>query len=82
MEGRNVGTIRGKSPKQDLTSTNDLTIELPEGRESRALEKRNSQSRDRMSLTAESMHENADTECKIGSHDKQHGCVRPAVRYH
>ena len=34
MEGRNVGTIRGKSPKQDLTSTKDLTIELPEGRES------------------------------------------------
>ena len=33
MEGRNVGTIRGKNPKQDLTSAKDLTIELPEGRE-------------------------------------------------
>ena len=29
-EGRNVATKR-KSPKQDLTSTKDLTIELPEG---------------------------------------------------
>ena len=27
MEGRNVGTIRGKSPKQGLTSAKD-----PEGR--------------------------------------------------
>ena len=27
-----MGTKR-KSPKQDLTSANDLTIELPEGRE-------------------------------------------------
>ena len=34
MEGRNVGTIRGKSPKQDLTNAKDLIIELPEGRES------------------------------------------------
>ena len=25
------GTIRGKSPKQGLTSAKDLTIELPEG---------------------------------------------------
>ena len=33
MEERNVGA-RGKSPKQDLTSVKDLTIELPEGRES------------------------------------------------
>ena len=33
MEGRNVGTRR-KSPKRDLTSDRDLTIELPEGRES------------------------------------------------
>ena len=32
---RNVGTIRGKSPKQDLISAKDLTIELLEGRESR-----------------------------------------------
>ena len=28
------GTIRGKSPKQGLTSAKDLPIELPEGRES------------------------------------------------
>ena len=34
MEGRNVGTIMGKSPKQGLTSAKGLTIELPEGRES------------------------------------------------
>ena len=34
MEGMNVGIIRGKSPKQGLTSAKDLTIELPEGRES------------------------------------------------
>ena len=33
MEERNVGT-KGKSSKQDLTSVKDLTIELPEGRES------------------------------------------------
>ena len=33
MEERNVGT-NGKSPKQDLTSAKDLTIELSEGRES------------------------------------------------
>ena len=26
--GRNVGTIKGKSPKQDQTSAKDLTIEL------------------------------------------------------
>ena len=29
MGGRNVGTIRGKSPKQELTSAEDLTIMLP-----------------------------------------------------
>ena len=34
MEGRNVGTMRGKSPKQDWTSAKDLTIELLYGRES------------------------------------------------
>ena len=34
MEGRNVGTIRGENPKQGLTSAKELTIELPEGRES------------------------------------------------
>ena len=34
MEGRNVGTIRGESPKQGLTSGKDLTIEHPEGRKS------------------------------------------------
>ena len=33
LEERNVGT-KGKSPKQGLTSANDLTIELPEERES------------------------------------------------
>ena len=33
MEERNVGT-KGKSPKQDLTSAKDLTIELSVGRES------------------------------------------------
>ena len=33
LEERNVGTKR-KCPKQDLTSAKDLTIELPEGRES------------------------------------------------
>ena len=31
---RNVGIIEGKSPKQNLTSAKDLTIELPDGRES------------------------------------------------
>ena len=34
MEGRNVGTIGQKSPKQDLVSAMDVPIELPEGRES------------------------------------------------
>ena len=34
MEERNVGTIRGKSPEQGLTNAKDLTIEVPEGRES------------------------------------------------
>ena len=33
METRNVDT-KGKSTKQDLNSAKDLTIELPEGRES------------------------------------------------
>ena len=33
MEKWNVGS-KGISPKQDLTSTKDLTIELPVGRES------------------------------------------------
>ena len=33
-EENNVGT-RGKSPEQGLTSAKDLTIELPEGRDSR-----------------------------------------------
>ena len=33
MEERNVGT-KGKTSKQGLTSTKDLTIELPERRES------------------------------------------------
>ena len=33
MKERNVGT-KGKSPKQGLISAKDLTIELPEGRES------------------------------------------------
>ena len=33
MEERNVGTGRGKNPKQGLTSAKDLTIELLEGRE-------------------------------------------------
>ena len=27
-----MGTIRGKSPKQSLTSVKDLTIELPQGK--------------------------------------------------
>ena len=31
MEGRNVGTIGGESPKQDLFSAKDLPIELLEG---------------------------------------------------
>ena len=34
MEGRNVGTIKGESPKQNLTSAKELTIELHKGRES------------------------------------------------
>ena len=34
MEGRNVGTIRRKSPKQGLISTKDLPIKLPEKCES------------------------------------------------
>ena len=34
MEGRNVGTVERKSPKQGLTSAKDLPIEFPEGRES------------------------------------------------
>ena len=34
MEERNVGTTKEKSPKQALTSAKDLTIELPEERES------------------------------------------------
>ena len=33
MEGRNFGTIRGKSPKQGLTSAKNLIIDLSEGRE-------------------------------------------------
>ena len=33
MEKRNLGTKK-KNPKQDLSSAEDLTIELPEGRES------------------------------------------------
>ena len=33
MEERNLGT-KGESPKQGLTSAKDLTIELPEERES------------------------------------------------
>ena len=35
MEGMNVGTIRGKSLNKGLNSAKDLTIELPEGSESR-----------------------------------------------
>ena len=34
MEGKNVGTIKGKSPIQGLNRVKDPTIELPEGRES------------------------------------------------
>ena len=34
MEGTNVGTIRGNSPKQGPASAKNLTSELPEGRES------------------------------------------------
>ena len=34
MEGRNMGTIKKKSPKQGLTSAKDLTIEIPDGCES------------------------------------------------
>ena len=33
LKERNVGT-KGKNPKENLTSANNLTIELPEGRES------------------------------------------------
>ena len=33
MEGRNVGTVGGKSPKQCLISAKDLPMELPEGYE-------------------------------------------------
>ena len=33
MEKRNVGTIWGKIPKQDLISARDVTIEVPAGRE-------------------------------------------------
>ena len=32
MEGRNVGTKK-KNPKQGLTRAEDLTVELPEGRD-------------------------------------------------
>ena len=32
LEEKNVGTIRGESPKQGLTSAKDLIIELPEVR--------------------------------------------------
>ena len=31
MEGRNVGTISGESPKQGVTGAEDLTIEVLEG---------------------------------------------------
>ena len=34
MEGRNVVTIKGENPKQDQTSDEEVTIRLPEGRES------------------------------------------------
>ena len=34
LEERNVVDTKGKSPKQGLTSAKDLTIELPEERES------------------------------------------------
>ena len=37
LEERNVGKM-GKSPKQDLTNTKGLTIELSEGRESPTIE--------------------------------------------
>ena len=37
MEEKNVGTKR-KSPKQDLTSAKDQTIELAEGRESATID--------------------------------------------
>ena len=36
MEGRKVGTIRGKSRKQDPTNAKDLTIELSESPYSRS----------------------------------------------
>ena len=31
MEKRNMDSIKTKSPKQGLTSAEDLTMELPEG---------------------------------------------------
>ena len=34
MEGWNVGTIKGESPKHGLICAKDQTIELSEGRES------------------------------------------------
>ena len=34
MEEKNEGTIGGKSLKQGLTDAKDITIALPEGRES------------------------------------------------
>ena len=34
MEGSNVGTIEGKSPKQGLISAKDLPIKLSDGCES------------------------------------------------
>ena len=34
MEGKKVGTIRGKSSKQDLTNDEDITIMFSEGRDS------------------------------------------------
>ena len=34
MEGRNVGTMRGESAKQRLPGAKDITIELPEERNS------------------------------------------------
>ena len=33
MEGKTVGITRGKGPELGLTSTKDLTMELPEGHE-------------------------------------------------
>ena len=34
MEGRNVGTVKGESPKQGLASAKDITMELTDGLES------------------------------------------------